>query len=226
MEQLPPRGRPVTERESCVVSPDVIQRLHCLLKELYAQRSIWRKFLQPQSPPHHDTVREMLTSMKKVESLHGAKVLCLDDTSQLNLPFFTQMTLATCRRVERIFYHGEPIDEIVHNIRERIQRCPRVHLLIADGVLNMLPSLACADHTVYGHEVLAQLSGDLQTAGIPSMGYSSTTKHRKDFMNVGADAFIRKTIPAASAVELIAHNYQIALERIRRRREERFIMED
>lgn len=227
MEKLPPRGRPVTEGENGVVSPDELERLKGHLKKQYKVRPTWRSVLSQQHPPTHKQMRHMIDDLDKFAGpLHGAKVLYLDDGPQFFMDFVTRLTLATRRRIERYFYHGETIEEIVAFFRGRLQRCPSPHLLIVDGRLEMLPSLETADHSVYGYDVLAQLSPHLREAGVPAIGFSTIESLHKEFEQAGADGFVRKTIPALSAVETVATIYAKALERIRRRRDEEFIMQD
>lgn len=236
MEELP-RERPVMERGSGVVSPDVVQRQQCLLKELYAQRSAWRKVLPPFRPPTHKETRIMLSELNGVDSLQGAKILMLDDTSQLLLKFLTHVTLATRRRVERIFYHGETVDQLVSKLRERLRRCPKPHLLIVDGDLNMLPSLEPADRTVHGYDVVRETADDLQSAGIPVIGFSTTEDRQEEFLAAGASGFVVKPPLAAqteeelhaktlAAVQEIARVYNQTAEQLRRKRDERFITQD
>lgn len=230
MEQLPQNWeRPVTEegQPECV-SPEIIKRLQSLLRELYKQRPVWKKYMPPLRPPTHKEVCGKLGELKGVEPLHGAKVLYLDDASQCYLPFVTNMILATQRRVERIFYHGETTEEIVTKIRQRLRLCPQPHLLLVDENLEMLPSFECAGHTEYGHNVVHQLHFDLRKAGVPAIGFSSDSSLTRTFMAAGAEGFVRKNIPAESAVEQIASIYRSFLEKIRlqKEEEERFIITD
>ncbi|MDD5103093.1 MAG: hypothetical protein PHX93_01695 [Candidatus Peribacteraceae bacterium] len=229
MEQLPYRGRPVTERDAqeSGVSPGEIQKLQSLLKELYKQRPVWRKFLPPLRPPTHKAVRMKLGELKGVEALYGAKVLYLDDTSQCYLPFLTDLTLATRRRVERIFYHGETVEQIAENFHQRLRRCPQPHLLIVDEHLEMLPSFEYAGHTEKGHKVLEQLQGDLRKAGVPPVIFSSDDCLADTAASVGAQ-FVRKNIPPEAAVEQMARYLQLSQMRMQTQREEeeRFITTD
>ncbi|MDD4628487.1 MAG: hypothetical protein PHE68_03790 [Candidatus Peribacteraceae bacterium] len=168
----------------------------------------------------------MLSELKGVEPLQGAKVLYLDDSSQFQLKFLTNLTLATRRRIERIYYHGESVEEIVCSIRERMKRCPSPHLLIVDGRLDMLPSLEPAPRGIDGYDVVRGLAPDLLERGIVSIGFSTTFDRREPFLRAGADGFVRKTIPAESAVEAMASKYRRALARIRCGRDREFSPQD
>lgn len=233
MESLP-RERPVTGEAEMnvegidVISPEVIRRLQGLLKELNKQRPAWRQYLPPLSPPRQKVVRAKISDLKDVDSLLGAKVLYLDDGSQFYLEFLTYLTLATRRRVERIFYHGESLEELVHLFRERFRRCPQPHLLISDGVLELLPSLEPASHRLFGSDVIAHIRYDLEKAGIPSIGYSTTLSLREDFLRAGAEEFVGKNIPAVAAVEQVAKYFSAGQRRQQRQRreEELFLCSD
>jgi len=171
-------------------------------------------------------MRHMIDDQKGTEVLHGAKILYLDDGPQCHPEFVTRLILASRRRVERIFYHGESLGEIVAYFRERLRRCPSPHLLIADGNLEMLPSLEPADHVVHGYDVVGRLSGDLSRTGVPAIGFSSDATLRKEFRAAGADGFVRKTIPPIAAVEEVAALYRRAIESLHQRRDWEFIEQD
>ncbi|OIO52903.1 hypothetical protein AUJ46_06540 [Candidatus Peregrinibacteria bacterium CG1_02_54_53] len=228
MEQLPHRGRPVTEEneQEGVISPDIVKRLQSLLKEPYRQRPTWRKFLPPQRPPRHKEVRIKLSEMENLDALQGVKVLYLDDTSQFHLEFVSNLTLATRRRVERIFYHGESTVELVKMLRSRLSRCPRVHLLIADGCLELLPSMEDAGRSIRGYRVIDSLKDSLRRAGVPAIGYSSNPDFNEYFTRAGADGFICKTENPLDAVRTINELYPPALAKVRQRREQEFIQTD
>lgn len=227
MKSFPSGERPVREETSeSVVSPDVVRRLQSLLKELYRQRSIWRRFLPPQRPPTQKETRIRMGELTEVESLEGAKAIYLDDAWQCHLPFLTELTLATRRRVERVSYHGESIAELVAAFRERLLRCPRPHLLIADGCLEMLPSMDPADRSVRGYRVLDALQETLHQAGVPAFGYSSNPSFAEYFERAGADGFFCKKEDPRLTVRHIAKEFPAAVERIRQRNEEKFIRQD
>ncbi|MDD5751431.1 MAG: hypothetical protein PHS73_02830 [Candidatus Peribacteraceae bacterium] len=225
MEELP-RERPVTEGGAEDVSPEQLERLKSLVKEQYKMRPAWRRVFPQLRPPTHKQMRHMIDDQKRAAVLHGAKILYLDDGPQCHPEFVTRLILVSRRRVERIFYHGESLEQIVEFFRTRLRRCPSPHLLILDGNLEMLPSLEPADHIVYGYDVLRHLAGDLSGAGVPAIGFSSDAKLHRQFGEAGADGFVRKTIPSLSAVEEVAALYQKALERIRSRRDWGFIEQD
>lgn len=230
MEQLPHDWeRPVTEEDlpECV-SPEIIKRLQSLLRELYHQRSSWRAFVPPLRPPTHKETRTMLSDLQDVHALEGAKVLYLDDTPQWHLEFVTGLTLATRRRVERVFYHGESIRELIQMFRERLHRCPRPHLLIVDGSLELLPNMKPAERSIRGYRVLDGMKSFLKKAGVPSIGYSKNKDFEEYFSIAGADGFVWKPEPAQNAVRKVATIFAESQERIcaRREEEEKFLQTD
>ncbi|MDO8468364.1 MAG: hypothetical protein Q7S29_01235 [Candidatus Peribacter sp.] len=234
MDQLPYRGRPVTEGNENVgeVSPEDLQRLLRRLQEfrdLYKKNIAWHVGLSLREIPYPNqrTITSMLGQLRGVEPLHGAKVLYLDDGPQYYFEFLAHLTVATRRRVELIPYKGESVAEIATNIRQRLRLCPQPHLLVADENLEMLPSMEYAGHTEKGHSVIDHLRYDLLRTGVPSVLFSTDDSLSEKASSVGA-AFVRKNIPPEAAVEQIADYFHSFHRRIRQEREadERFITTD
>lgn len=236
MEKLPPGERPVTEQAQPLseISPEEIQRLERRLQkfeDLYEQHPEWEDCITREQfqkhIPHARDIPMMLSKLRDVASLRGAKVLYLDDSPQCYLRFVGYLILATHRDVELIFYHGETSEDIAANIRKRLRLYPQPHLLIVDENLELLPSFEYADHMEEGHEVIHHLQFDLQRAQIPSMGFSTDDSLADTFASVGAK-FVRKNIPPEAAVEQMAGIFRLHLTGVQRQREEeeRFITTD
>lgn len=237
MVLLPHWERPVNEgiRWESGISPEEMQ---CLRRHLFEFRKLyelypaWQQVI-PRSAiekhiPHPDDIPMMLSQLSGVGSLHGAKVLYLDDGPEFYFKFLAYLTLATRRRVERIFYHGESVAQIVSILREKLRLCPQPHLLIVDENLEMLPSVQYAGHTEKGHEVIRSLRHALQKAGVTSIGFSTNALESTVFRDAGADGFVRKNIPPQAIVEQMAGIFHVSQQRLRlsRDREENFLVTD
>jgi len=177
------------------------------------------------SPPNHDETRKMHDKLTGVDALDGVKILFLDDTPQFHYPILANLTLATHRRVERIAYHGESLQDLVARLEERMKLCPRPHLLLADGNLDLLPSSEAADPGLQGFAVIAELHRRNRLT-IPTMGMSNVGAYRRPFKAAGADGFLDKNLPPDRFVQALARRFARTWAEIHRRREEEFLMSD